>query len=129
MAYSSTGRLLAALLKDEVVVVDVDAAKVSHRFKTPPPSGQRHKTPLRDERSSRTWVYPIDNGQVVLVDFVYGLRFHEVTMELWDAKLGKRIALEVATLAEEKDRGVAEEIGISEFGVILNRDLMYRLVP
>jgi hypothetical protein len=128
LAFSSDGTRLAILFEKQLAIVDVATGKITSRISVPPSRGTKLGV-LRTDIYNRSWVYPLDDGRVIVVDFARSGSIQELAIELWDVAARKRVAAEIVTLREGKHRGIAENIAISEAGVLLNRERLYRIPP
>ncbi len=138
LGISSDGGRVAVLAYDAVYVVDVASGAVT-RVAAPTPVGSVVKEVVRGHVYARSWVRPLPNDQVLVIDkTTWGHDYDEktddshdrieVVVSLYDVKTGARRAVCHAALRSDVDQSLGQTIAISDDKVLLNRSRVIELV-
>jgi hypothetical protein len=127
---SSDGGRVAVLSIDAAYVIDAQTAEVI-RISAPSPQGKMVHKSVRDHVYARSWVRPLPNNQVLVLDKVSWGYFYgevandshdriEVVATIYDVATGSVCAMHHAELRSDTDHSLAETIGIDDERVLLN---------
>lgn len=138
LGLSSDGGRVALLGIDAVYVVDVSTAEVV-KIAAPSPRGKMVKESVRDHVYARSWVRPLPNNQVLVLDKVAWGYFYdeatddshdriEVVATIYDVATGKVNAVHHAELRNDTDHSLGETIAIDDERVLLNASRILEFV-